>query len=237
MEIFSHLEGRINNKDKYTEKTSKDTLDLIYQVADRLSIIIGSRYFLKAGSTVNLDEVEKTKLIEERTTIPTPKIIDYWNSNGTNFILFKNVEGINLNSVWCELEQEVKETIAKKVCEYIKEMRKIIQIDKVLIHGDLIPLNIIIDEKSKRIVAIVDWETSRYENEDEELRIMNKNPDSPPDWENLILRNLDMLSKEENKFVNEWKCSTCGYNNMTNVSLCQGEKDGKKCEKKKPGTV
>lgn len=221
MNTFSHLIDKVKNDDDDTKNTASKSIRLVYQVSSRLAIDIGGRYFLKAGSNVNLKEVEIINLVRDKTDIPVPIIVEYWTFEGINFILMKKVEGRLLNDIWESLSYEEKKEVANNISIIIRKMREVRDRDGVLVHGDLIPLNIFINLYDLKILAIIDWETANFSNMERETSIMK---DAPSDWYKMIMMTLSIVHETatEDSFTDSWNCE-CGYNNMTNVNVCARE--------------
>jgi len=184
MNTFKHLIDKVNNDDEDTRRTAVESVNLIYQVSSRLAIDLGNEFILKCGSNIHPKEVENMSMIRENTQIPIPNVIRHWNSNGIKFILMDKVRGVTLQSIWKDLKYTDKRNFAREVSSFILMMRNIKKNDMVLTHGDLIPLNIMVN--SEKVLAIIDWETCSFLPIERELDIMSNNPDCPSDWRKMI---------------------------------------------------
>jgi RIO-like serine/threonine protein kinase len=189
MNTFEHLISKVNNDDSRTKETATKAIKLVYQVSSRLALDIGNEFFLKCGSNVNLEEVEKMSMISN-LGIPVPKVVKSWSFEGINFIMMEKVKGRLLNDIWDSLSTPHKRVIVDQAVAMINKMRRENKEGLVIVHGDFQPLNIIIDENSHKIAAIIDWETCSYREEEKEIEKITNHPDCPQDWVEMLKSSL-----------------------------------------------
>ncbi|KLO18778.1 kinase-like protein [Schizopora paradoxa] len=72
-------------------------------------------------------EVEAMRLVYARTTIPLPRVHDYWERGSKAFLVMDFVEGDNLKRVWHQLTLDQQRNVLQKLGGYVAELRSIVQ--------------------------------------------------------------------------------------------------------------
>ncbi|KAF2752748.1 kinase-like protein [Pseudovirgaria hyperparasitica] len=100
---------------------------LVYGVSDRGVWSVGSKLILKERSNQPPDnEAPNIRLIQEKTTIPVPSIVEEWTeSNGRHFTVMHRVPGTTLQAMWSKLSRDDKERIAVQTAESLQQLRQL----------------------------------------------------------------------------------------------------------------
>jgi aminoglycoside phosphotransferase (APT) family kinase protein len=63
--------------------------------------------------------------LQQKTTIPLPKIALDWNDGGRHFIVTERIPGEPLSEMWVKMSAYERESIAKQVADYLLQLRSI----------------------------------------------------------------------------------------------------------------
>ncbi|KAF1975431.1 kinase-like protein [Bimuria novae-zelandiae CBS 107.79] len=99
---------------------------LFYSMSDRGAWSLGSKYIFKERSNKPPSfEAQNIRFLEERTTIPIPRVtLDYY-ENDRHFMLTERIPGDVLGTVWKQLSTAEKEQIAKRTVDYLSQLRQL----------------------------------------------------------------------------------------------------------------
>jgi len=97
---------------------------LIYERSNRVVYDLDGEHILKIG-TGNPNEAETMKYVRNNTTLPVPKVINYWTHDEYNYILMEKVAGSTLESIWPTLQEDEKRSILSQLKAIVQEMRKV----------------------------------------------------------------------------------------------------------------
>lgn len=67
--------------------------------------------------------------VSRHTTIPIPKVYDYWEDGNRTYLVMEYIEGDRLDSIWRSLTDPQKDTVKRIVRGYIDQLRAIPQPD------------------------------------------------------------------------------------------------------------
>ena len=88
---------------------------------------LGSNLVLKERSyEYPNSESTNVRVLESRTSIPIPKIIEEWQEDdGPHFLLVKRIRGQPLNEAWSTMTSADKERVARQSAEYLSQLREL----------------------------------------------------------------------------------------------------------------
>jgi serine/threonine protein kinase len=91
-----------------------------------------------------------------------PQIVDSWEEDHESYLVYKQIEGINLRSLIISLSDRGESLSEKKISEYVSKISEIIKVlhNKNIIFRDLSPANIIIDKNEN--MFLIDFELASY---------------------------------------------------------------------------
>ncbi|KAL4886822.1 kinase-like domain-containing protein [Aspergillus karnatakaensis] len=99
-------------------------VNLLYSAGDRGVWSLGSNLILKdRASRLPTFEVPNIQLVQEKTSIPVPTVVESWQEGTHTMILLKRIPGEPLSKAWPNLSTDEKESIAKQTAEYLQQLR------------------------------------------------------------------------------------------------------------------
>lgn len=87
---------------------------------------VDSTTAVKLGPDLEMTEVDSLVFIRSRTTIPVPKILNAYETEGCRYMVMEFLEGEKLESAWPDLSNEHRKSICSDLHNYLHQMRNIL---------------------------------------------------------------------------------------------------------------
>ncbi|KAK6502971.1 hypothetical protein TWF481_008007 [Arthrobotrys musiformis] len=96
-------------------------------MASKVFYLPDTNTVLKVGCTnlVKQNEAEALRLLGSKTSVPVPKVHEYYEKNGLGFLHMSKIEGTPLSDVWKEWPQEKRDKVISQLRGYIEQWQGI----------------------------------------------------------------------------------------------------------------
>ncbi|KAF8148198.1 kinase-like domain-containing protein [Crassisporium funariophilum] len=84
---------------------------------------IGLRTLAKIGRHVDFFEAETMRYVAEHTTIPVPKVHDFWSCKGVKYITMDFVEGVALDEALYDMSEGTRQYVVQQLKGYVAQLR------------------------------------------------------------------------------------------------------------------
>ncbi|THH18341.1 hypothetical protein EW146_g2648 [Bondarzewia mesenterica] len=80
---------------------------------------------IKCGPLGGADEADTIRFIRKHTTIPVPRVLLSARGYSSEFMLMRYVDGVNLESAWCRLDEDQRANVVRQLRSIVMELRSL----------------------------------------------------------------------------------------------------------------